>query len=497
MSKEQAIPTNELKDVIDNKNIKPNDTSNASATGKGAASGEKNKPIVSSGLPNSEKSVDKTATKMDSNADKKPDDKKSNINDKEINTKPGEKKADVKSVDKKVDDKKIADKKSAEKSNKKPKEKIAKKQPESVQPVVKKSYGGIFNFLLILLVIGAGAAASYYFWEQQKQQIITLKKQSGEIQKQVGEIKKQSSLINQQHQSISDLQMQIENTIANFRSNTELSNDNATQLNKLQDKIQRTEDISQQAIAIVNRGQREWALSEINYLLRMAHQRLIVAKDINGAIAALKGADERIGELGDLTFFKVREQLAIDIGRLSAVQKADINGISLSLDQAIASLPDLPFISAKEEIKELLQEEEMIPISVEKKSIVDTIIEAVKKIGGIKFHKRSIQTANNVDQQVNIEQLLRTHLLAARLAALQLEQTQFIYEIKQAEKVLDLNYDTNDNRIQQLQKTLADFSFTQLNPDLPELTKAWSLLQVEVQKLQMPGMTEEYKKAEE
>ncbi len=489
MSKEQAIPTNELKDVIDNKNAKINEPS----TKLGTAPGETDKPVVNDRLQNTGKTADKTATEMDKNAVKNPDslehNKNMNVDDKAMKNKDTKKTTGTKSADKKIDDKKPTDKK--------PAEKIAKKQPQPAQPVVKKSYSGIFNFLLILLVIGAGAAASYYFWEQQKQQVVSLKKQAGEIQKQVGEIKKQSSLINQQHQSISDLQMQIESTIANFRSSTELSNENTTQLNKLQDKIQRTEDISQQAIEIVNRGQREWALSEINYLLRMAHQRLIVAKDIDGAIAALKGADERIGELGDLTFFKVREQLAIDIGRLSAVQKADINGISLSLDQAIASLPDLPFISAKEEIKELLQEEEMIPISVEKKSIVDTIIEAVKKIGGIKFHKRSIQTANNIDQQINVEQLLRTHLLAARLAALQLEQTQFIYEIKQAEKVLDLNYDTKDNRIQQLQKTLADFSFTQLNPDLPELTKAWSLLQVEVQKLKMPSVTEEQKKAEE
>jgi uncharacterized protein HemX len=114
---------------------------------------------------------------------------------------------------------------------------------------------------------------------------------------------------------------------------------------------------------------------------------------------------------------------------------------------------------------------------IEEQTFVESMIETVKQIGEIKVHKRSIQSASSGVQQNGIEQLLRTYLLGARLAALRFNQTQFIHEINQASEILRLHYDAKDNRVQNLQKNLLDYSALQLNPNLPELTKAWTLLQ--------------------
>ncbi len=281
-----------------------------------------------------------------------------------------------------------------------------------------------------------------------------------------------------QQQAIQQLKNELQKSSAEYKINSDAAAKNAVQIKKLNTQIVQTEEISQRAIEIVNRSQRDWALAEIDYLLRIAHQRIAVAKDIAGAIAALKGADARIEQLGDLSLFKVRKQLAKDIANLNAVHQADVNGITLALDEMIAYLPDLPFKSVKDEIKVQFTENDVLEQPEEKdKTFVDSVIETVKQIGDIKIHQRSIQAASSAQQQNSIEQLLRTYLLSARLAALRFDQTQFLHEINQASELLRLHYEYSDNRIEQLQKTLLGYSALQLNPDLPELTRSWALLQ--------------------
>jgi len=347
------------------------------------------------------------------------------------------------------DDEKISDVNNSE---------VKKTKAKNTKP--KKPAGFWVLLLLIVLVVGAGSAAGFYFWEQQQKQASELQKQQTAIMFLQGELEKATKNIN--------------NNVQSLVNNTAFSAD-------LKKQILQTQSISQQAISIVNRNQRDWALAEIDYLLRIAHQRIAVAKDIGGAIAALKGADNRLEQLGDLTLYKIRKQLAKDIGSLNAIHQADVNGISLTLDQAIANLPELPFKSVKDEIKIQFNENDAVEQPVpEDKTFVDSIMETVKQIGDIKVHQRSIQAASSAQQQSQIEQLLRTYLLGARLAALRFDQTQFLHEIGQASEIVRLHYDEKDNRIQQLKNILLEYSAMQLSPDLPELTKAWVLLQKEI-----------------
>jgi len=332
--------------------------------------------------------------------------------------------------------------------------------PKNNTPKKQKTVGFWLLLFLIVLVTIAGGAAGYFFWDQQLSQ---------------------KEVLSAQQATIIQLKKTMKNAAENINENAKGLVDNATFSEGLNKKIEQTQRISQQAISIVNRNQRDWALAEIDYLLRIAHQRIAVAKDIGGAIAALKGADARIEQLGDLTLFKIRKQLAKDIGNLSAIHQADVNGISLALDQAITYLPELPFKTVKDEIKEQFTENTTVQQPVaEDQTFVDSLLETVKQIGEIKVHQRSIKAASSAAQQNQIEQLLRTYLLGARLAALRFDQIQFLHEIEQASELLRLHYDETDNRIQQLKKTLLDYSAMQLSPNLPELTKAWVLLQKEI-----------------
>ena len=325
----------------------------------------------------------------------------------------------------------------------------------------KKSSNG-FILILILLVAGACVLAAAYLWDLQQKQVAVLQSQQ---------------------LSIEELKQQLNKTVAGINENLNFLAKNKEQIELLNSKVKQTETIAQKAIGAVNRSQRGWVIAEIDYLLRIAHQRLVVAKDIAGAIAALKGADSRLEQLADLRLFKIRKQLAKDIGNLNAIHQADVNGISLALDQIIMSLPSLPFKTIKDEIKIQFTEGDAVEQpKKEDKTFIDSVVATVKQIGDIKIHQKSIEAASSVEQKNGIEQLLRTYLLGARLAALRFNQIQFLHEIDKASEIIRLHYDEKDNRIQQMQKTLLDYSALQLSPDLPELTKAWTMLQTEIKK---------------
>ena len=314
--------------------------------------------------------------------------------------------------------------------------------------------GGQFTFILLLIVIIATGSAGYYLWQQQQQ------------------------LIKQQHTGISQLQQQLsqlDSKSGDLNQSLQTSNNRIQSLESQQHQIN---ELAQQALDASNRTQRDWILAEVDYLLRLATRRLQIARDINGAIAALSAADQRIHDLGDLSLLPIRQQLAKDIAALKKIHQVDVNGAALSLDQMILLVADLPFKSAQEEIKSQLDQPETKEVtSTETKGFVDSVINTVKSIGDIKIHHRSIQPASSTEQQLQIEQILRTYLLSARLAVLRYDPLQFSHDIEQAQQLIHLHYNANDNRITQMQSDLLQLSNLNLLPDLPDISKSWLMLQ--------------------
>jgi len=158
----------------------------------------------------------------------------------------------------------------------------------------------------------------------------------------------------------------------------------------------------------------------------------------------------------------------------------------LSIDQAIAHVSELPFKSVQSKVKAQLENsipnEELNKNPELGKNFVDSVIETVKQIGDIKIHQRSLEVVSGGFQQKQIEQFLYSHLIALKLAALNYHQNNFEYEAQQIVELLNTYYDINDDRIKQLKTSTKEYSKVRLSPALPELTKAWEMLQEEISK---------------
>ena len=324
---------------------------------------------------------------------------------------------------------------------------------EAASAPAKKSFAVIFLFLLLLIITAAGTAGLYYLWQQQQ------------------------ALQNQQQNLADDLSAQIEQSSQKIQQGlTQQLQAQSNRIQQLQNELTTLKDLSQSALQEAKRGQRGWILAEVDYLLRLANRRLQVARDINGAIAALSSASERLYDLGDLRLFDVRKQLAGEVAQLKSIKQVDVSGIAMSLDQMSLYVNELPFKTVQEEVKAQVKDDKQTPVVVTGDDFADSLISTIISIGDIKVHQRSIKPASSASQQQQYEALLRTHLLSARLAVLRYDQKQFGYDIKQASTILAQHYQQQDNRVTNMQKDLTAFAAVNLTPQLPDITGSWQLL---------------------
>jgi uroporphyrin-3 C-methyltransferase len=98
----------------------------------------------------------------------------------------------------------------------------------------------------------------------------------------------------------------------------------------------------------------DWQLAEVEYLLRMAHQRVVMGGELRSAASLLSTADNILNDLNMAGLHQVRKQVARDLAAVRAGVELDSEGIYLRLEalqQQSASLPffGMPEINAPEQ----------------------------------------------------------------------------------------------------------------------------------------------------
>jgi len=78
----------------------------------------------------------------------------------------------------------------------------------------------------------------------------------------------------------------------------------------------------------------DWLLAEVEYLIRLANQRLLMGADVMGAVSLLNSADQIVKELDDSALFAVRKALTEDIGALRAANSFDTEKLYLQIGSA-------------------------------------------------------------------------------------------------------------------------------------------------------------------
>ena len=179
-----------------------------------------------------------------------------------------------------------------------------------------RSSGGISGVLGVLLALIAIGMASYSIYRM--------------LQPQPAPVMGQS--VQQLIQGQAAQQQQIEALGQELQGLTTVMNDQQLGAAAAAENANKTRaQLRDEMLALVGTTSQDWLMAEVEYLLRLANQRVLMERDPQGAIALLRAADDIVRDARGTTGFNLREAIALDLGQLEAVARVDVDGVYLQL----------------------------------------------------------------------------------------------------------------------------------------------------------------------
>jgi uroporphyrin-3 C-methyltransferase len=257
------------------------------------------------------------------------------------------------------------------------------------------------------------------------------------------------------------------------------SRDMAIRLGEIQAKL--TESQNQQ-LALealyrdMSKSRDETTLADIEQVVLTANQQLQLAGNVKAAIIALQNADTRLQRINKPQFTNLRRALNADVQRLQSLPQVDTVGITLTLDNLIASVDSLPLASDHEiPVK---------PVTTVKRTPVDAAHqfsqEMWQEIKGL-VQIRRLDTPDSAllapEQSYFLRQNLKLRLLTARIALLAHDETSYKTDLIAAKTWLLRYFSEHDSRTAKAAKQLDQLTNSAISIQLPTLADSMSALQ--------------------
>ncbi|MGC8119986.1 uroporphyrinogen-III C-methyltransferase [Marinobacter sp. VGCF2001] len=229
-----------------------------------------------------------------------------------------------------------------------------------------------------------------------------------------------------------------------------------------------------------NRTRTDWLLAEAEYLLRIANQRLLIEKDIRGALSALESADEVLRESDDIGVYPVRQQLAREVQSLKGIQGVDRTGLYLRLEAAIASVGELtdqaligdraPGFSMTEDQNAPADGSNMFTRGWNR------FLGTLKEVVVIRRMDEPVKPLLSPDQSAWARLNLQLMLEEAEMAVLRGNQPLYERALNKAINTINDWYDTTNPAIRGLNETLTGLVGRDVDPELPDISQSLNLL---------------------
>lgn len=241
---------------------------------------------------------------------------------------------------------------------------------------------------------------------------------------------------------------------------------------------------------------KDWLLAEVEYLLRLANQRVLMERSSSGALSLLKSADLILKETDDVSIYPIRQALANDIVALEAVPSLDIDGVYLklaALSSQVDNLRLLP-ITDKHQIPAMLKE--ITPDSVSESwndGLAKSWANAMDRLGNLIVVRRAdepVKPLLSPEQHYFLTQNLHLMLEQTQLALLQGKQEAFNAGLEKSGNWIKTYFEKTDSTSSALVNSLNELKGTQVAPEMPDISgslKALKTYLAELHKLEGAG----------
>ena len=222
----------------------------------------------------------------------------------------------------------------------------------------------------------------------------------------------------------------------------------------------------------------EIAISEIEQVLLVASQQLQLAGNVSSALTALQLADTKLQRLDRPQFVPLRRAVSRDIDRLKAVPFVDVLGMSLKLDQTLATIDALP----------LAMDERLPPSAPEKAAVLagdspwhrflQELWGDAKQLIRIEVADRPAAPLVPMAQQYYLRENLKLRLLTARIALLSRDDASFQADLAAAGAWLKQYFDDRAKSVQAVHATVKQLAASPMPGEVPDLTRSLEALRV-------------------
>lgn len=219
--------------------------------------------------------------------------------------------------------------------------------PDSRTPSGKSGGGTGIAWLTLLLVLGLAGGAGWLLWQAQArevdllQRLAALEEEDRSAPAPVVTAVDQSEVraeVEALERQFGSLQPQLQEQRQAVQQQRQALQEQTGRLQALESQLgeQRSE------LAKLSGGDQDsWLLAEVEYLLRLANQRLIMAGDTVSARGLLQSADTILRQLQDVALHPVRRAVAADIAALRALPEIDTEGLYLRLSALVDQVAGL------------------------------------------------------------------------------------------------------------------------------------------------------------
>jgi uroporphyrin-3 C-methyltransferase len=293
-------------------------------------------------------------------------------------------------------------------------------------------------------------------------------------------------------QAITDLQQE---TTRLDRQYAQTGNQRSQHLQSLEDKLASQRELiatqqrqidhnARELLEAGNRTRTDWLLAEAEYLLRIANQRLMIEKDIRGALAALESADEVLNETDDIGVYPVRQQLAREMLTLKGLTDVDRTGLYLTLEAAIESIQQLTDSALTSDRMASTLEQSRSEGAADTNAATsnwwaDAWRDAKSTLSRVVVVRRldePVKPLLSPEQSAYARLNLQLMLEEAELAVLQGHQQLYTRSLAKASKAIDSWYDSSNPKILALADTLEELAGKNIDPRLPDISGSLQLL---------------------
>ncbi|WP_445004900.1 uroporphyrinogen-III C-methyltransferase [Halomonas mongoliensis] len=214
--------------------------------------------------------------------------------------------------------------------------------------------------------------------------------------------------------------------------------------------------------------ERDWLHAEAAYLLRLANQRLQLERDVMGAAALLRTADDRLREADNPALVPVRREIASELAALEAVPRVDRTGLWMALDAQQRQIAGQPL---SQEIEELAARSgiEEAPTGTWQQQL-SRFGQELKDLVTIRHHDAELEALITPEQESYLRQSVRLVIEQSQLALLKEEQELFEASLDKALTLIEGYYDTSASGVQSVVERLGELKAAAIRPELPDIS---------------------------